>query len=69
MQSTLNEVINMARGGYYQGSDYTSYKEGTLSKSSATSVKEIRKQATVICPKCRCEVPKKEFCIFCDYKF
>ena len=59
----------MARGGYFQGSDYSAYPEGPLSKSSATSAKEIRKQATVSCPKCNREVPKREFCIFCDYKF
>ncbi|WP_407376142.1 hypothetical protein [Methanobrevibacter sp.] len=58
----------MARGGYYQGSDYVPYQEGTLSKSSATSVKEITKQKTVICPNCKREVPKREYCLFCDNK-
>ncbi|WP_458404039.1 hypothetical protein [Methanobrevibacter sp.] len=58
----------MARGGYYQGSDYVPYEEGRLSKSSATSANEIRKSKTVICPNCKREVPKKDICIFCDNK-
>ena len=57
----------MSRGGYYQGSDYVPYKEGRLSKSSATSAKEFRKQPTVICPKCKREVPLREKCVFCDF--
>lgn len=59
----------MPRGGYYPGSDYVIYQDGLLSKSSATSAKEIRKQETLLCPKCKREVPKREFCIFCDYRF
>lgn len=58
----------MARGGYYQGGDYVAYQKGTLSKSSATSAKERQKQATVVCPKCKREVPKRNICIFCDNK-
>lgn len=56
----------MARGGYFAGSDYVPYVEGPLTKSSATSRKEIAKQKTIICPKCRREVPLKKICIFCD---
>ena len=59
----------MARGGYYQGSDYVPYQEGSLSKSSATSAKEFKKQETVICPNCNREVPLRDRCVFCDYKF
>lgn len=56
----------MARGGYYNGGDYVAYKEGRLSKSSATSASEFRKQKTVTCPGCARQVPKRDFCIFCD---
>lgn len=58
----------MVRGGFFAGSDWVPYEEGALNKSSATSVREIKKQKTVICPNCKREVPKKEFCIFCDNK-
>jgi len=56
----------MARGGYYDGSDYVAYQSGALSKSTATSLKERHKQKTVICPNCKNEVPHKDICIFCD---
>ena len=55
--------------GYYNGSDWVSYNSGTLAKSTATSAREIKKQESVKCPKCGRKVPKKAFCIFCDYVF
>lgn len=56
----------MARGGYFAGGDYVPYRPGTLSKSTSTSVKEFRKQQTIVCPKCKNEVPLKDKCVFCD---
>ena len=56
----------MARGGYFAGSDWVPYQPGTLSKSSATSLNERKKQKTIKCPKCGREVPFKRICIFCD---
>ena len=56
----------MARGGYFAGSDYVPYEPGLLSKSSATSRKETRKQKTIFCPKCKRDVPYRKICIFCD---
>ena len=57
----------MARGGYFEGNDYVPYKDGPLSKSSSTSLKEIKKQNTIKCPNCGRVVPLKRICIFCDY--
>lgn len=56
----------MARGGYYDGSDYVAYNSGTLTESSATSLKERKKQNTVKCPNCGRVVPLKRICVFCD---
>lgn len=56
----------MARGGYYNGSDYVPYQSGRLSGSTSTSLKERQKQKTVKCPRCGRSVPLKEKCIFCD---
>ena len=55
----------MARGGYFQGSDWVEYSQGNLSHSSATSAREIKKQKTVVCPKCKREVPHRKTCLFC----
>lgn len=57
----------MARGGYFEGNDYVPYKDGPLSKSSSTSLKEIKKGNTIKCPNCGRVVPLKRICIFCDY--
>ena len=57
----------MVRGGYFEGNDYVPYKEGPLSGSSSTSVKEISKQNTIKCPNCGRVVPLKRICVFCDY--
>ena len=59
----------MARGGYFAGGDYVPYRPGALSKSTSTSVKEFRKQRTIVCPNCKQEVPLREKCIFCDHIF
>ena len=56
----------MARGGYFAGNDYVPYRPGPLSISSASSLKERRKQSTIKCPNCGRVVPLKEICIFCD---
>ena len=56
----------MVRRGYFQGTDWVEYAPGTLTKSTATSQKEIRKPETVKCPKCARIVPLKKVCIFCD---
>ena len=58
----------MARGGYFAGNDYVPYGPGELSESSATSLKEIKKQKTIKCPNCERVVPLKRICIFCDYQ-
>lgn len=57
----------MPRGGYFAGGDYVAYQPGTLSYSTPTSLKEITKQKTAVCPNCKREVPFKDKCIFCDY--
>lgn len=56
----------MARGGFFAGNDYVPYESGPLSASTATSLNERQKQKTIICPKCKREVPYKKICIFCD---
>lgn len=56
----------MPRGGYFEGNDYVPYSSGTLTKSSASSVNERKKQKTIKCPKCGREVPLRKICIFCD---
>lgn len=59
----------MPRGGYFAGGDYVPYQPGNLTKSTSTSAKEFRKQKTIICPRCKREVPLKRRCVFCGNIF
>jgi len=56
----------MVRGGYFQGGDWVEYSSGNLTRSTATSQDELKKQDSVKCPKCNRVVPLKRVCIFCD---